>query len=55
MKLSVVQYHRATVCPQCQKVSLWPIMWAVTRKKDHAWYTDPVGVTDPTGTWGSFA
>jgi len=52
VKLSVMQYHRATVCLQRQKVSLWPVRWAVTRKSDHAWYTDPVGVTDSTGTWG---
>lgn len=51
MKLSVMQYHRSAVCLQRQNVS-WPLRWAVTTKKDHAWYTDPVGVTDPTGTWG---
>lgn len=54
MKLSVTQYHRAAVCLQRQNVSLWSVRWAVTRKKVHAWYTDPVDVTDPNGTWGVF-
>ena len=54
MKLSVTQYHRATECLQRQNLSLWPVMWAVTRKKDLACYTDPLGAVDPAGTWASF-
>ena len=42
------------MCLQRQKVSLWPVTWAVTRKKDHACYNDPLGAVDPTGNWASF-